>query len=56
MRDIELDAQPWHDDTSLRVSKAMRLAPNVLVFRALLEGQKVPADALDARWRKNYRL
>jgi hypothetical protein len=38
------------------ISKAMRLAPNVLVFNALLEGQQVPVDALDANWARRYGL
>lgn len=56
MRDVEQAAQPWHDDTSLQVGKAMRLAPALAVFRALLAGQVVPVAALDAEWARRYGL
>ena len=43
-------------DLSLKISKAMRLAPNTIVFRVLLEGQEVPVSALDQHWRRRYGL
>lgn len=39
-----------------RLSKAMRLAPSIAVFGALLEGQQVPVEALDPVWARRYRL
>lgn len=39
-----------------RLGKAMRLAPSIDVFDALLAGQPVPASALDQEWRKRYGL
>jgi hypothetical protein len=60
MADEEADAAhkaAWrHDRTAIDVGKAMRLAPTILVFRALLDGQPVPADALDQRWVRRYGL
>ena len=43
-------------DISEAITKAMRLAPNTLVFRALLEGQEVPVSALDPAWAHRYGL
>ena len=43
-------------DVSEAITKAMRLAPNTLVFRALLEGQEVPVSALDPAWAHRYGL
>lgn len=40
--------------TSLRISKAMRLAPNASVFAALLKGQPVPHEAMDPEWLRRY--
>jgi hypothetical protein len=52
MQDVELLAADGYDREQMRaVSKALRLAPNIDVFRALLDGQDVPVDALDQRWR-----
>ena len=39
---------------SLRISKAMRLAPNAIVFQALLDGQPVPHEAMDQEWLRRY--
>jgi hypothetical protein len=43
-------------DLSLRISKAMELAPTIAVFDSLLAGEDVPRSALDQRWVKRYRL
>ena len=43
-------------DDCKRVGKAMRLAPSLEVFDALLAGQPVPASALDPAWRRRYGL
>jgi hypothetical protein len=57
MQDVELLAADGYDREQMRaVSKALRLAPNIDVFRALLDGQDVPVDALDQRWRRRYGL
>jgi hypothetical protein len=39
-----------------RVGKAMRLAPSLDVFEALLARQPVPVAALDPAWRRRYGL
>lgn len=39
-----------------RLTKAMRLAPTVAVYNALLEGQPVPRSALDPQWAPRYGL
>lgn len=45
----------WRDDEDAnRIGKAMRLAPSLEVFRALLIGQPVPVSALDTQWAKRY--
>lgn len=45
----------WDEDAE-RGLKAMRLAPNLSVYRALLKGQDVPASQLDQHWRRRYGL
>lgn len=45
-----------NSDISETITKAMRLAPNTLIFRALLEGQEVPVSALDPVWAHRYGL
>lgn len=56
MRDVErtVDREEllWHR----RCQKAMRLAPTLEVFEALLAGQPVPVTALDPQWRRRYGL
>lgn len=56
MRDATQTAVRRNDDEAQRGLKAMRLAPSLHVYRALLDGQKVPAAALDQRWRRRYGL
>lgn len=69
MRDVEALEHTWsiaadrrkadydaNHDISLTISKAMRLAPNTVVFNALMAGQDVPLSKLDQRWVKRYRL
>lgn len=36
--------------------KALRLAPRIEVFEALMRGEKVPRSALDPKWLKAYGL
>lgn len=45
-----------HDEEADRIAKAWRLAPNLLVCRALQQGQAVPVSALDPQWAKRYGL
>lgn len=56
MQDVAQTAVRHNDDDARRGLKAMRLAPSLAVYRALLDGQKVPAAALDQRWRRRYGL
>jgi hypothetical protein len=44
----------WRDEEAQRGLKAMRLAPNLRVYQALLAGQPVPYEALDPDWRDRY--
>jgi hypothetical protein len=46
----------WHDREAQRGLKAMRLAPTIAVYQALLAGQPVPREALDPAWRDRYGL
>lgn len=49
--------ESWREDHEARRGlKAMRLAPNLEVYRALLTGQDVPVSALDQRWARRYGL
>lgn len=50
------DLERWREDDATRGLQAMRLAPTLAVYRALLNGEDVPADALDQKWRKRYGL
>lgn len=43
-------------EISLRMSKAMELAPNLAVFQSLMAGEQVARSLLDQRWVKRYRL
>jgi hypothetical protein len=57
MQDVELLAADGYDREQMRaVSKALRLAPNIDVFRALLDGQPVPVGALEPDWARRYGL
>lgn len=56
MRAFELSETIWRDDEAQRGLKAMRLAPNLLVYQDLLAGRKVFKSALDPYWRKRYGL
>lgn len=58
MADVEAASQVDGYDPAdcARLSKAIRLAPNLVVFRALLDGQPVPVSALDPAWTKRYGL
>jgi len=58
---LETEAQRRADyeanhELSLEIGKAMQLAPNTIVFRALLDGQQVPVSALDQHWARRYGL
>lgn len=44
----------WHDHESVRGLKAMRLAPTLAVYNALMAGQPVPSSELDPKWAKRY--
>lgn len=56
MRDVE-QLEAWRqDETCVRGLKAMRLAPTLAVYRALISGQQVPRKALDQRWARRYGL
>jgi hypothetical protein len=44
----------WRDAEAQRGLKALRLAPSLRVYQALLAGQPVPYEALDPRWRGRY--
>lgn len=57
MADVEAAAavDGYCPATCARLSKAIRLAPNAVVFNALLEGQPVPHTALDQHWLRRYR-
>lgn len=39
-----------------RGMKALRLAPTLEVYRALMAGQRVPREALNPDWVRRYRL
>jgi hypothetical protein len=57
MADVELVEREAYDRAlERRLAKALRLAPNTLVFAALLEGQPVPVSALDPVWSRRYGL
>lgn len=57
MADVELlEADRYDIALAVRLTKAMRLAPTMEVYRALLEGQPVPVSALDQTWRRRYGL
>ena len=42
------------DDEAQRGIRAMRLAPTLSIYRALMKGQKVPVRQLDPFWRRQY--
>ncbi len=68
----ELVGMPWHeymaelehteqvlhrrDPDTVRALKALRLAPSLAVFDALMAGQPVPVDRLDPAWAGRYGL
>ena len=56
MREIESTVDRAVYDDCRRVGKAMRLAPSLDVFEALLARQPVPVAALDPVWRRRYGL
>lgn len=56
MRDFEASVDGDLYRWGRRVEKAMRLAPSVAVFEALLAGQEVPVGALDPLWARRYGL
>ena len=57
MLDVEQAEQAYVlDDTYRRGIKALRLAPSLAVYRALMAGQPVPVAAMDQRWRRRYGL
>lgn len=56
MRDVERAVDRTEILENRRIGKAMRLAPSLQVFQALLEGQEVPVSALDPHWRQRYGL
>lgn len=56
MTDFVRSETVWRDEEAQRGLKAMRLAPNVRVYQALLAGRPVEAGALDPYWRARYRL
>ena len=41
---------------SIALHKALRLAPDLVTFEALLGGEAVPLSRLDPRWRRAYGL
>ena len=43
-------------ELSIRISKAMELAPSIEVFESLMAGEDVPRSRLDQDWAKRYRL
>lgn len=45
----------WRDAEAARGLRAMRLAPTLEVYRALLAGQDVPKSALDPLWEARLR-
>jgi hypothetical protein len=51
---IRLESQEREE--SLEVIKAMRLAPTLQVFEALLRDEEVPISELDPEWVKAYGL
>lgn len=64
MRDVETDAALEHlertrhlrDEEYRQGMKAMRLAPTLAIYRALVNGERVPREALDPKWVRRYRL
>ncbi len=46
----------WRDPDTVRALKALRLAPSLAVFDALMAGQPVPVDRLDPAWAGRYGL
>jgi hypothetical protein len=50
------DLAGWRDDDAQRGMAAMRLAPTLAVYRAIMAGEQVPLSALDPQWRFRYRL
>lgn len=54
--DLAQEDERWRDEEAQRGIKAMRLATCVAVYHALLQGQPVPYEALDPKWRSRYRL
>lgn len=56
MQAVETAEVAWRDAEAQRGIKAMRLAPDVRVYQALLEGQAVPVSELDPYWRNRYGL
>ena len=45
-----------HDREHQQGMKAIRLAPTLAVYRALINSEHVPREALDPAWVRRYRL
>lgn len=56
MADVEQAVNGWRESEAQRGLKAMRLAPNTLVYEDLMAGRKVFRSALDPYWAKRYGL
>jgi hypothetical protein len=60
MLDVEADARrenAWRrDEEANQGLKAMRLAPTLAIYRALVNGEDVPREHLDPLWVRRYRL
>jgi hypothetical protein len=49
-----VDQVEYDRELCILIEKAMRLAPTITIFNALLAGQPVPRSALDQAWASRY--